>query len=261
MIKVNNLLENDLINITIESGCFKVLEYERDMSIHPACAETAFFCSEMDIRKRQLYCDLSRTKAGVVLEAGAMQYMIGNVSAKTDVKGVGDLIKKGFRGKVTGESAIKPLYHGNGILVTEPTYMHLLLTNPRDWGGQIVIQDGMFAACEANLEQKMVARKTLSGAALGNEGLFNFSLKGDGLCVLESFCPKEEIVEILLDNDVLKIDGNQAIAWSEGLTLTVERTTKSLVGSAASGEGFVNTYRGTGRVWMLPLEASTKIGL
>ena len=44
-----------------------------------------------------------------------------------------------------------------------------------------------------------------------------------------------------------------AIAWSQSLQFTVERTTKTLVGSAASGEGFVNVYRGTGRVLVAPV--------
>ena len=44
-------------------------------------------------------------------------------------------------------------------------------------------------------------------------------------------------MEIILENDVLKIDGNFAIAWSGSLEFTVERSGKSLIGSAASGEG------------------------
>ena len=53
-------------------------------------------------------------------------------------------------------------------------------------------------------------------------------------------------------NDVLKIDGSFAIAWSGSLDFTVERSGKSLIGSAASGEGLVNVYRGTGKVLMIP---------
>ena len=59
-------------------------------------------------------------------------------------------------------------------------------------------------------------------------------------------------MEITLHNDVLKIDGIFAIAWSGSLEFTVERSGKSLIGSAASGEGLVNVYRGTGKVLMMP---------
>lgn len=55
-----------------------------------------------------------------------------------------------------------------------------------------------------------------------------------------------------MQNDVVKIDGNMAIAWSNSLEFTVEKTTKSLIGSAISKEGFVNVYRGTGTILMAP---------
>ena len=60
-------------------------------------------------------------------------------------------------------------------------------------------------------------------------------------------------MEVTLQNDTLKIDGNFALAWSGSLRFTVERSGKSLVGSAASGEGLVNTYSGTGKVLMAPV--------
>ena len=66
-------------------------------------------------------------------------------------------------------------------------------------------------------------------------------------------CPKEELIEITLNNYVLKVDGNNAIAWSGSLNFTVERSGKSLIGSAASGEGLVNVYRGTGKVLLAPV--------
>ena len=72
------------------------------------------------------------------------------------------------------------------------------------------------------------------------------------LC-LESPCPKEELTEIVLEDDVLKVDGNFAIAWSGSLDFTVERSGKSLIGSAASKEGLVNVFRGTGRVLLAPV--------
>ena len=63
----------------------------------------------------------------------------------------------------------------------------------------------------------------------------------------------EELVEITLQDDVLKVDGNLAVAWSGSLSFTVERSGKTLIGSAASGEGLVNVYRGTGKVLLAPV--------
>lgn len=77
--------------------------------------------------------------------------------------------------------------------------------------------------------------------------------------MLESNVPRSELIEVLLDNDVLKIDGSFAICWSGSLGFTVERSGKTLLGSAASGEGLVNVYRGTGRVLLAPLTPSSSM--
>ena len=221
------------------------------MSVSPSSAQTAYYCNEMNVRKRQVICDLS--KASITLQAGAMQWTAGNVNATTGLKGVGDLFGKAVRGKVTGESAIKPEYTGDGILVTEPTYRYILLEDLNDWNGSIVLDDGLFLASESTLKHKAVMRSNFSSAVAGGEGLFNLGLTGSGVVCLESNSPREELIEITLQNDVLKIDGNMAIAWSGSLEFTVERSGKTLLGSAASGEGLVNVYRGTGKVLLAPV--------
>ena len=215
----------------------------------------AYYSNAMNVRKRQVLCDLS--KAQITLQAGAMQWTVGNVNATTGIKGVGDLFGKALRGGVTGESAIKPEYTGNGLLVLEPTYKHILLVDLADWNGSIVLDDGLFLACDSRLKHKAVMRSNVSSAVAGNEGLFNLGIQGNGVVCLESACPKEELVTISLQDDVLKIDGNMAIAWSGSLDFTVERSGKSLIGSAASGEGLVNVYRGTGKVLMAPVRSGT----
>lgn len=251
MFQIKNFTDNDDVRILETRGAFTVVEYLRDLSVSPVDAQTAYFCNEMNVRKRQVLCDLS--KAAVTLQAGAMQWMAGNVNATTGLKGVGDLFGKAVRGKVTGESAIKPEYTGDGILVTEPTYRYILLEDLNDWNGSIVLDDGLFLASESTLKHKAVMRSNFSSAVAGGEGLFNLGLTGSGVVCLESNSPREELIEITLQNDVLKIDGNMAIAWSGSLEFTVERSGKTLLGSAASGEGLVNVYRGTGKVLMAPV--------
>lgn len=251
MYQIRNFADNDDVKVLDSLGAFTVVEYQRDLSVMPGDAQLAYYCNEMNVRKRQVICDLK--KANITTQAGAMQWMAGNVNATTGVKGVGDLFGKALRGSVTGESAIKPEYTGDGTLVLEPTYKHILLVDVADWNGSIVLDDGLFLACESSLKHKLVARSNFSSAVAGNEGLFNMGIQGSGVLCLESLCPKEELIEIELENDVLKIDGNMAIAWSGSLNFTVERSGKSLIGSAASGEGLVNVYRGTGKVLLAPI--------
>ena len=50
-----------------------------------------------------------------------------------------------------------------------------------------------------------------------------------------------------------------AVCWSGSLDFTVERSGKTLVGSAVSGEGLVNVYRGTGKVLLSTLDDSSSL--
>lgn len=97
----------------------------------------------------------------------------GNVQATSGVKGLGDLFGKAIKGAVTKETAVKPEYIGEGFLVLEPTYKYIILQDVSKWGSVgMTIEDGMFLACDANVKRNIVARKTLSSAVLGGEGLF-----------------------------------------------------------------------------------------
>ena len=246
-------LENNNRKIISTINNFHVLEYVQDASVSPMNAIDEYFMSKMNVRRRQVVIDISREHSAVI-QAGAMQWMGGNVQATSGVKGLGDLFGKAIKGAVTKETAVKPEYIGEGFLVLEPTYKYIILQDVSKWGNVgMTIEDGMFLACDANVKRNIVARKTLSSAVLGGEGLFNMSLQGNGAVALESNVPEDELIEIELENDELKIDGNLAVCWSSNLDFTVERTTKTLVGSAVSGEGLVNVYRGSGRVLMSPV--------
>lgn len=257
MYRIKNFEKNPNISVTSQIGAFKVLEHNSDLSVTKETAQEEYFASQMNVRRKQLVCDLS--VSDVNIQVGAMQWMAGDVSMSTGIKGAGDLLGKMFRGAVTGEAAVKLEYTGDGIVVLEPTYKHILLVNTDDWGGSLVVEDGMYLASESSLKQKAIARSNLSSAVLGGEGLFSLGFQGSGIVALESNSPWTELIEVELENDIIKIDGNMAIAWSTGLNFTVERASKSLIGSASSGEGFVNVYQGTGKILMSPMVSPNTI--
>lgn len=252
-------LENENRKFIKTVNNFHVLEYIQDASVSPMNAQTEYFMSQMNVRRRQIVIELDKEHSAII-QAGAMQWMGGDIQATTGVKGIGDLFGKALKGAVTKETAIKPEYVGNGYLVLEPTYKYILLKDISEWGSSgMTIEDGMFLACDSHVQNKIVARKNVSSAVLGGEGFFNLSLHGSGTVALESNVPEEELIEIILEDDELKIDGNLAVCWSSDLDFTVERTTKTLVGSAVSGEGLVNVYRGTGRVLMSPVAPTSSL--
>ena len=59
-------------------------------------------------------------------------------------------------------------------------------------------------ACEGTIKHKIEARSNVSSAVLGNMGLFNLKLVGNGVCVLESNVPREQLIEVNLIDDVLR---------------------------------------------------------
>lgn len=251
MYNINNLEHNNNLEIVEQKENITVFKQVKDLSLSGISSQTAYYNSKMNICKRQVRIILDNN--AYTISAGAMQWTCGNLEMTSDIKGVGDMVGKMFSSKATKEGAIKPKYSGTGVLMLEPTYKYILLEEVSDWNG-LVLEDGLFLACDSNVKQKTVMRSNVSSALVGNEGLFNLCLEGKGIAILESFVPREELLEVELTNDTLKIDGNMAIAWSKSLDFRVEKSGKSLMGSAVSGEGLVNVYKGTGKVLMVPIK-------
>lgn len=251
MITYNNLYDNGNMKQIAQKGPVTIFEHQKDLSVNTSSAIQAYYASKMNVRKRQVLLKLDGN--GFTVQAGAMQWMSGGVQMTSGIKGVGDFLGKAIGSKVTKESTVKPEYTGNGLIMLEPTYKFILLEDVAEWGN-MVLEDGLFLACESSIKQKVVSRTSLSSGIAGKEGLFNLSLSGSGIAVLESPVPRDELIEFVLEDDEIKIDGNMAIAWSNSLKFTVERSAKSLLGSAVSGEGLVNVYRGSGRILMAPTE-------
>lgn len=252
MIRLRNFVgQNANINIVEEKGIFTIFEHKRDLGVKPVSAQVSYFMQEMGVRQRQVLVRLDNN--AIRLNPGAMQMMSGSIQQTSGIQGAGDLLGKALKSKMTGDSVVKPLYQGTGILITEPTYNHLLIEDVESWGG-MVCDDGMFVCCDDEVKDRAVMRTNFSSAVAGGEGLFNLCLDGKGLAVVQSPCPREELYEVILENDCFKIDGNNAICWSNTLQFSVERSGSSILGSAASGEGLVNVYRGSGKILVAPLK-------
>lgn len=253
-----NGLTNDYKKIVEQKGIFGVLEYEKDLSVTDANAYEQYFMSKMNVRRRQVIVSLENDACR--MEAGALQWMAGNITVDTDIKDTSDFLGKIVKGVVTNESAVKPLYSGTGCIVLEPTYKFPILIDVAEWGPQgVTISDGMYYASEKTVEVGITARKNISSSILGGEGIFNVNLVGSGIAVLECDAPFEEFVEIELNNEELRLDGKYAVCWSTSLDFTVEKSTSTLAGSLVSKEGFLNVFRGTGKIWISPVATSKSI--
>ena len=228
---------------------FQILQYD---SLDGATdIETAFglnIMKESGIKLKQIRIILDDST--VRLEPGALSYMKGDINIYSKMGGVLGLGKKIISSKLTGETAFKPSYRGTGEIFLEPSFGHFALIELED--DEIIVDDGMFYACEEDVEVGVAMQRTLSSSPLGNEGLYQTKLSGSGIVALEIPVPESEIFKCVLINDTLKVDGNFAILRTGNIEFSVEKSSKSIVGSLTSGEGFVNVYRGSGEVWLIP---------
>ncbi|WP_322906328.1 AIM24 family protein [Paenibacillus campi] len=248
--RINNLTDNSNTVIHEKLGGFTVLEYIKDLSCTSVMDATAqYYMSHSNMRRKQLMIELNNSE--IMMRAGAMQYMMGQLEMTTGIQSLGGAVSSIFKSAASGTGAIKPHYRGTGTIMLEPTYNYIWLIDVDN--DEVVIEDGLFLACETSLKIGVTARSNFSSAALGGEGLFNMTARGKGVLALEAPVPAEETVVVELENDELKVDGNFAMMWSNSLKFTVEKSGKTKFGSAASGEGLVNVYRGTGSVWLSPL--------
>lgn len=227
----------------------EVLEYEKLLGLsNTSMAQQLYFMEQQGIHIRQIALYLNDTK--VTIENGAMSYFQGNIQMVSGVT-LGNALGRLVRGAVTGEQMAQPEYSGTGLLVLEPSFKHFLVLELAD-NESIIIDDGMFYCSQGSVTVKAVAQRNISSALGGGESLFQQQLTGPGIVILESEVPMSEVDVIDLNNDILKVDGNFAVLRSSTLDFTVERSAKTLIGSAVSGEGLVNVYRGTGQVWLAP---------
>lgn len=227
----------------------EILEYQKLLgcrSLHNV--STMWFMEQQNVKVRQIVAYINND--AVRIQAGAMSYFQGPLNMVSGVT-VGNAIGKMFKAAVTGETVSQPVYSGSGMLVLEPSFRHFLPFT-LEAGETVIVDKGMFYVTSESVRVEPIMQSNLSSGLLGKEGWFQIALTGPGIVVLECDVPMCEVDIINLNNDVLKVDGNFAILRTGSLGFTVERSAQTLVGSAMSGEGLVNVFRGTGQVWLAP---------
>lgn len=192
-----------------------------------------------------------RLNGGIVTtEAGALYYSKGNIQNNVEVGGVSGVAKKMFKSALTQEKAFNPQYSGVGEVVLEPTFAHYILLELND--ESFIVDKSLYYCSIGNVEVKPVAQSNVSSALMGGEGLFQTKITGTGAVVLAIDVPMDEIEIYNLNNERVQVDGNFAILRSSSIKFSVQKSAKGLISSALGGEGFLQTFEGTGMVWIAP---------
>lgn len=203
---------------------------------------------------RQLQIELGGGQA--VLEPGALQWLRGDIEMQASATGgaqgggLGGLLRGAVTAAATGEGLFKTVYRGSGQLSTEPTRLHYLLGELS--GEDLIVDDGAFVAAAGGITVGRHVNRGLANMLGSGEGRIQPRLSGGGVFCLQSPVHPDEFQVLDLQGETLKVDGNLVLAYTSGLEMTVERSARGLLASGKTGEGYLQVYRGSGRVWLAP---------
>lgn len=244
--KIDNSMEKVIDRLEINGARVEVVE-RQDLKgcISTSMAFELFYAKQQGMKIR--YVKITTNGVPVMTESGALYYYRGSFNTSLNKNLLGSAIK----GAVTKETLIKPVYNGRGIINLEPSFKYYLLIEMDN--SSIIIDKSLYYASIGNINLSAVIQRNVSSALLGQEGLFQLQVSGTGILVLEMRVPESEIECVQLrPGEELKVDGNFVILRDDTVDFTVTKSNKGLLSSAASGEGLLNTYKGTGRIWVAP---------
>tara|TARA_Y100001934_G_scaffold242347_1_gene298049 strand:+ start:202 stop:1224 length:1023 start_codon:yes stop_codon:yes gene_type:complete len=228
---------------TVEVLAYQKLSGSDDVEV----ARNIYAAYRAGMRLKQVRATLREGE--VVVEAGCLHYMRGQFEVEASSGGAGKWLKS----KMSGESTVKPRYRGTGVIHLEPSFGHFLLIdlNDEEW----VVDQGAFYASEGAVDVDAVIQSNISSALFGGEGLFQTRISGSGWAILSSPVPMDEIVVVELNNEKLQVDGSFALARKGRIDFSVEKSGKSLWKSVRGGEGLLQTFQGSGEVWLAPTQS------
>ena len=232
-----------------EEAVIEVVEYSSLIGSSDArSAEQLFFVQQAGMTLKMVRIKLNDSK--VRIEPGALYYMSGDLEMKASTGG--GFLKGLTRKALSGESLLVSEIHGTGEIYLEPTFGHFMLTRVN--ADEYIVDKSLFYAGTAGLDISAVAQKNISSAVFGGEGLFQTKIAGDGIAVIYSPVPRSEIEEIEINDSKLSVDGNFALMRTAGVTFRAEKSSKSWVATSVSGEGLLQTFSGSGKVWVAPTQ-------
>jgi uncharacterized protein (AIM24 family) len=260
--------------VTRGGTTFELLEYGALAGSEPlAAVERLYALNRAGARLRQLRVRLADD--AVRTEPGALQFLKGRIQMESTTGaggGLGGFMRGALAAARTGETVFKPLYRGRGELYLEPTFGHVWLAQlggagvggaaaggaaagGEALGADTVYADqGLFYCCEDGVQVSAHKVESFSARMAGGEGRYQTELTGSGVVAFRIPVPRREVVSVDLADETLQVDGSFALLRTGDVHFTVERAGGSLADAVTSGEGLLQTFRGTGRVWLAPTQ-------
>lgn len=198
----------------------------------------------------------------VFIQRGSMVYHTPNVTLNTQLNasgsGLGRFVKAVGRSMVSGEST----FITQAVAQSDNGYLALAPDSP----GQVIplqlgekqyrLNDGAFLALDGTAYYTM-ERQSVGKALFGGQGgFFVMTTQGQGTLLANAF---GSIKKLELHNQEVTIDNAHVVAWSQSLNYHVHLE-NGFWQSIGTGEGVVNTFQGTGEVYVQSLNLQTFAG-
>lgn len=195
----------------------------------------------------------------VYIQRGSMVYHTPSVSLNTKLNGrgsgLGKLMGAIGRSMTSGESMLitqAVSNADNGKLALAPNTPGQVLAFELG-SKQYRLNDGAFLALDGSAQYRM-ERQSVGRALFGGQGgFFVMTTEGVGTLLANAF---GSIKKIELNGDEMTIDNAHVVAWSTELDYNIHLE-NGFVQSIGTGEGVVNTFRGTGEVYVQSLNLET----
>lgn len=201
-------------------------------------------------------CPIARISLGpgesVRTESGSMVYSRGveiTGGLNTKKKGLGGVFSAIGRSITSGESMFVTAATGtspDGEIAVAPPIPGKIVELGIDGAHQYRLNTGAFLACDETVEYTMV-NQGITKAFFGNTGgLFVMEVHGEGSLLVSAF--GDLLALDVIPDEPLVVDNEHVVAWDAGLDYHIE--VASGMFGFTTGEGLVNSFSGSGRVYI-----------
>ena len=195
----------------------------------------------------------------VFIQTGAMVFKSNNLELRTRLNakgsnGLGRFIKAVGRSMTSGENVfITEVYaHDDGEIALAPPIPGQIGILELDDENQYRINDGAFLAMEGSANYVMKSQSLGKALFSNTGGLFVMETTGKGKLLINAF---GSIEKIHLNNESITIDNGHVVAWDKNLSYNIHFE-NNWIQSIGTGEGLVNTFSGTGDIYIQTLNLS-----
>jgi uncharacterized protein (TIGR00266 family) len=191
---------------------------------------------------------------------GSMIYHSTEVTLNTKLNSKKGLLGAIGRSMTSGESMFitNAVSSGpNGVIGIAPSVPGEVV--PLEIGhNQYRLNDGSFLAMDGNKANYHMERQKVGKAFFGGQGgLFVMTTEGTGTILLNAF---GSVKKIELTGGEITIDNAHVLAWDEQLDYNIHLE-NGFFQSIGTGEGIVNTFHGTGTIYVQTLNIETFAGV